>query len=78
MKFKKIYNNCYYLRIEDKIILISYESIIGVIKYNSMFISQDFIKYSKTTSKHINLFKKNFDISKEVLISNWELEKLIN
>ena len=78
MEFKKIYNNCYYLNTGNQILLISYESIIGTIKDNILYLSEYYLKYSRTTSKHINLLKKSLYFEKEIILNDSELENLIN
>ena len=79
LKFDKLYNNCYYLQIGKKIILISYESIIGVISNDILYLYDYYIGYSKTTSKHINLFRKNLIYSNEIIIKDDDVfNKIVN
>lgn len=78
MKFNKLLNNCFFLELGSKIVLISYESIIGVIVEGVLYISEYYIGYSKTTSKHLNNFRKNLKFNNEVIIDNNQLYKLVN
>jgi len=78
LKFNQLKNNCYYLEMGNKIVLISYESIIGVIIDDILYLSDFYIGYSKTTSRHINLFKNNLFFVSEIIVNNEELYKLVN
>ena len=71
IKFNQLKNNCYFVEIENITLLISYESIIGFI-YNKdiLYLNEYYIKYSKTTSRHINLFKQNLIYNTEKIITN--------
>jgi len=70
LKFNKLKNNCYFIEINNIIVLISYESIIGFIYNDILYISEYYIKYSKTTTNHINLFKNNLSFNTEKIINN--------
>jgi len=78
MKFNKLNQNCFYLEIGNKVILISYESIIGLIENNILYISEHYLNFSNTTNKHISLFKQNLNYENEIIINNEQLYKLVN
>lgn len=77
-KFNKLMNNCYYMELGDKTLLISYESIIGVVRGDVIYINERYIKFSRTTSKHINLFKREFYYNLVVSVNEEYFYKLVN
>ena len=77
LKFNRLMNNCYFLELGDKIILISYESIIGVIIGDVMYIDERYIKFSKTTTKHINLFRRELYNNICVSVNSEYFNKLV-
>ena len=79
MEFKRIgkTNNVFEITINDFKILISYDSIIGVLdnKNYQILLNKNVDKVrSRTTSKHINLFLNQWNFSKEIN-KNWINEK---
>lgn len=78
MKFNKLYNNCYFLEINNNVILISYESIIGIIKNDILYLNEHYLNYSKTTTKHINLFRKNLCFENEIISNENNFLKLFS
>lgn len=73
IKFNQLKSNCYYVEIENIVLLISYESIIGFIYNDILYLNEYYIKYSKTTSRHINLFKQNLIYTTEKTITNTDM-----
>lgn len=78
LKFNRLMNNCYYLEMGTKTILISYESIVGVYKGDILYINERFLGFSKTTSKHLNLFRREFFYNIEVSVNEEYFYKLVN
>lgn len=82
LEFKPIKNNCMiisnnYLKCS---ILVSYESIVAIYDNNNniIIINESYYKYSKTTSKHINMFADNFNTDNKIVIDNKTFESIVN
>ena len=82
LEFKPIKNNCMiisnnYLNCS---ILVSYESIVAIYDNdnNIILINESYYKYSKTTSKHINMFADNFNTNNKKVIDNKAFESIVN
>lgn len=69
MEFKRIKTNCNYFKIGGKIFLFSYDSVIGIIINEVLYLSEPFLKRSRTTSKHINLFRNEFNPINEIILN---------
>jgi len=72
MRLVKKYHNAHYLTLKGTTYYFSYESLVMVEKDGNIYISEEYHKYSKTTSKHINLFLDGRTDAKIVSISEFK------
>lgn len=77
LKFNKLKENCYFLEISNITYLISYESVIGVISENILYLNERFLKRSKTTSRHRNLLKDNLSFNNEIVLNEIDFINLV-
>ena len=60
-RVENLYNrNQFLIRVDGRIYFQSYESIIAFIHNDEIYIDVDFINYSKTTSKHLYIFLREY------------------
>lgn len=82
LEFKPIKNNCMIISNNylECSILVSYESIVAIYDNNNniIIINESYYKYSKTTSKHINMFADNFNTNNKIVIDNNTFESIVN